>query len=149
MVNMGLIVIAFASAGLAGWNVARKQYYKKQVGILRGEYGKQRMELVDARRDVERLSVLYESEKKSNSVDMCRIREYEHLTVSGYRNLKVKEYNLPDISKLPKYSIDVVGQDTINPDLFFVVKSFTADNEEDRDFAIRQAEELIETIQKF
>lgn len=78
-----------------------------------------------------------------------RIKNYVHLSTTGCRNLKVKDYINPDIPDIPKYTIAVVGQDTINPDLCFVIKSFSADNEEDREFAIREAEELIETINKF
>lgn len=123
--------------------------YRRKYNKLKGEYDKRCKELTDALGEVERSNLLIESMHESNADFVERIGEYKHLMVLGCRNLKVKEYNLPDISGLPKYSIAVVGQDTINPDLDFAVKTFAADNEEDREFAIRQAEELIETIQNF
>lgn len=122
--------------------------YRRKYNKLKSEYDKRCEELEHALGEVGRDKILIESMQESNADFVERIGEYKHLMTSGCRNLKVKQYAIPDIPELPKFSIAVVGQDTINPDLDFIVKAFTADNEEDREFAIREAEELIETINK-
>lgn len=78
--------------------------------------------------------------------------DYEHLLASGSRNLKWIEKNIPYIKGMPQQGIiSVVGQSTRSSNLRFAIKSFMYDPNDpsDREFAIRQAEELIETINNF
>lgn len=124
------------------------RYHGKYLA-LKKQYSKLTKDLTNALGEVGRVKLRNESLAEDNKWLEERIQEYKHLTTTGCRNLKVKVFNIPDVPELPKYSIAVVGVDTMNPDLEFVVKGFTADNEEDRDFAIREAEELIETIKRF
>lgn len=134
---------------LAGCFIARALHYKKKWKDLKVEYDKRCLELIKALEEVGRVKLRNKSLDEENECLDTRVREYDHLMTAGCRNLKVREYIIPDIPELPKYSIAVEGQSTRNPELSFVVKGFTANNEEDRDFAIREAEELIETINKF
>lgn len=134
------------SAGIVA--IAGMMHYRKKWKDLQKEYYKRCEELNSALNSMEYLKILKESTQETNAYLMKCNKEYRHLMTSGCRNLKVKEYIHRRTLNIPVYSINVVGQDTMNPDLCFYVKTFIADNEEDREFAICEAEELIETINK-
>lgn len=79
------------------------------------------------------------------------IDEYKHLLTAGCRNMKVLERTLPMLANIPQGVVMVAGVDTCRSDLYFPIKTFMYDPNDpsDREFAIRQAEELIETINNF
>lgn len=74
---------------------------------------------------------------------------HKHLLTTGCRNPKVRIHLSANKIDDLQCAVSVVGCDTCRSDLFFVVKSFpyNANDPNDYDFAIRRAEELIETIQ--
>lgn len=136
---------------IAGWFYACHKHYKKKWEDLNVDYKKRCDELTKALEEVGRVKLNNESIREANTFLVEKIRNYEHLTTSGGRNLKWIEQICPyHIEGTTCAFIVVIGQDTINSDLFFPIKSFEFDpsDPEDRDFAIREAEELIETIQK-
>lgn len=136
---------------ISGWHFACYRYYKKKWEDIKSEYEVQCAEFSDEHRMVASLKLLYESEKKSNSANRHCIGEYKHLMTSGCRNMKVLERTLPELANIPQGVVIVAGVDTRRSDLYFPIKTFlyNIDDPEDREFAIREAEELIETINKF
>lgn len=141
MMNTALFVAACVCAGIAGWNFPRAMHYKKKWKDLQSEYDNRCAELSNALGEVKRV----------NKALSERNGEYKHLVSSGCRNLKVLERTLPMLANIPQGVVVVAGVDTRKSDLYFPIKTFLYDvnDPEDRDFAIREAEELIETINKF
>lgn len=74
---------------------------------------------------------------------------HKHLLTAGGRNLKVQSCVFPHKIDNIHGTVCVVGCDTRRSDLYFIVKSipYDANDPNGYDFAMRQAEELIETIQ--
>ena len=136
---------------IVGLFVDRSRHYKKKWKDLQFKYDKRCQELTKALGEVGRVKIDNESIREANKALSEQKRNYKHLMTSGGRNLKWIERICPYRFYGTKGAfIVVIGQDTINSDLFFPIKSFEFDpnNPEDRDFAIREAEELIETIKK-
>lgn len=79
------------------------------------------------------------------------IRKRRHLASCGCRNLKVRTGVICIHENQNIGFAEVIGQDTQSPDFTFVVKTFYFDpfDDEDREYATSQANELIETIIKF
>lgn len=77
------------------------------------------------------------------------LHDYKHLLMVGDRNLKVRSCVLPHKIDNIHGTVCVVGCDTRRSDLYFIIKSipYDANDPNGYDFAMRQAEELIETIQ--
>lgn len=71
------------------------------------------------------------------------------LATEGCRNLKTMLSRLEPAEKSQSGEVAVIGHSDRNPNLYFVVKTFLFDYDDpdDREFAVRCAEELIETIQ--
>lgn len=86
-----------------------------------------------------------------NECLLAEIDNYEHLILSACKNLKVLVFPPLAYDNITQGSVIVAGVDTRRSDLYITIKIFPydIDNPEDRDFAIREAEELIETIQNF
>lgn len=127
-------IICGACGVIAGWFIGRSRRYKKkwedQCKMLSELYGK-----------------LGDSSVRIGDLEK-EIREYRLLCTCGCRSLKVKVHRSPIvINNTPCGDVSVIGE---HGGYYFIVKSFTYDyyDPEDRDFAIREAEELIETIKK-
>lgn len=135
---------------ITGCFIVRSRHYKKKWKDLRSEYNKRCEELEHALGEVGRDKILIESMQESNADLVERIGEYKHLMTSGCRNMKVLEHILPELANIPQGVVVVAGVDTRQSDLYFPIKTFLYDvnDPSDREFAIREAEELIETIQK-
>ena len=76
------------------------------------------------------------------------LHDYKHLLTAGWRKLKVQTCVFSQIIGNIQGSVCVVGCDTRRSDLYFVVKSYTYEvgDPDGYDFAVRQAEELIEKL---
>lgn len=76
--------------------------------------------------------------------------KYELLHADGHNNLRWIDHNIP-FNEYRKGSFVAVVGSTSDGLVSFIVKLFSFDpnDPEDRDFAIREAEELIEIINKF
>lgn len=111
---------------VAGWFFACFRHYKRKWK--------------DAVAEKDNLEKQNESNKKLAKKMMQECRDLCELCQCGWRNLQYRAY---------RDRIEVVG--VYGKNLYFTVKpiSFDADDPEDREFAIREAAELIETIQKF
>ncbi|MBD5381992.1 hypothetical protein [Clavibacter sp.] len=142
--------LIFGAVAIGGIIVTaiRGERYRRKYNSLRAGYNKRCQELNKALGEVGRVKIDNEGIRDANKALSEQNRNYRHLTTSGGRNLKWIEQICPYI--IGGAFIVVVGQDTINPDLYFPIKSFKFDPNDpsDRDFAIREAEELIETIMK-
>lgn len=68
-----------------------------------------------------------------------KVNEMRTALLRGHENLILREYTS---------HIEVAGASPNDKDVFFIIKifPFVKDDEDDREFAIRQGEELIETI---
>lgn len=80
-----------------------------------------------------------------------RLHEHKHLLTAGGRNLKIRQWRIPFNCDCDTHGVvSVVGCDTRRSDLHFVIKSYLYDeNDPDGyDFAMREAEELIERLQE-
>lgn len=143
-------VMCFAVGALAGCFIVRTLYYKKKWKALQGEYDKRCEELTNALGEIGRDKILIESMRESNADFVERIKEYKHLMTLGQRNLKIREHQSFGDPMVPEGIISVIGA-LEDVDCYFIIKDFEFDNfsAEDREFAIREAEELIETINKF
>lgn len=126
--------------------------YRRKYNKLKSEYNKRCKELTNALGEVGRDKILIESMQDTNADFMERDEAYRRLLYSGCHNLAVKEREYPVINgEFPKGEVAVVGQLDEGKWPYFVIKSFLFNphDQEDREFAIRQAEELIETIKNF
>lgn len=103
---------------------------------------------------VDTLNRLFE---KQNSIDNIMLinnalrRDYDDLRrLADFGHLHLTWKALPSIKGKGTSEIAVVGTTNEKPELFFIIKIFTyvAGDEDDKDFAIREAEELIEIIKK-
>lgn len=74
--------------------------------------------------------------------------DFRRLIKSGRDNLTTKQWISPDVNENGKGVISVIGQDALRSDLYFRIKDFHYNPEdiEDYDFAMREAEELIENL---
>lgn len=145
------VILCCASLALAGWYFACYRHYKEKWEKLKIQYDARCENFTDALGEARKLEIRNNALAEDNKWLEERIREYKHLICSGCRNLKTHEWSVSVASQEPIAGISVIGQDTINPDLWFGVKDFlfNPNDPEDREFAIREAEELIETINKF
>lgn len=150
MVNAGLIVIAFVCAGFAGWNVARSRHYKKKWKDLNGNYGKLKQDLTNALGEVGRVKSCNEDALSEIKLLNKAIKDRDAVLYFGRNNLTWMEQLPSQSSGSVEGSIMVIGQNK-ESGFFFIVKVFRfyINDHSDREFAIREAEELIETIQKF
>lgn len=145
------VIACCAFAALAGWYFACYRHYKGKWKKLKVQYDARCKNFTDALGEARKLEIRNATLVGENKYLEERIREYKHLTTTGCRNLKTHEWLVSFATQEPIAGISVIGQDTINPDLCFVVKEFrfNPNDPEDREFAIREAEELIETINNF
>lgn len=86
------------------------------------------------------------NEKKIHSETSAELRRINNLLVWGHENLQIRE----NIDFEYGYGVVRVCGTIRDSNKYFIVKNFRYDTNdpEERDFAIREAEELIETIQK-
>lgn len=107
-------------------------------------------ELEESDRTIERQDA--EIEKKTQRINELAMRnaEFQHLSNSGWRNVRIKHLITPEHLNYPRNQVCVVGLSSRNPSLFFIIKTFEydRDSEEDYEFAMREAEDLIEKIQE-
>lgn len=90
---------------------------------------------------------------KENKRLSSKVGEYEHLREANATYLAVMEerYGDGDWPLHPyKRAVSIVLRSKVDPQVFFIVKNFWFDNrdQEDYEFAKREAEDLLETIQK-
>lgn len=144
------MILTYICAGIAGGLLASTLHYHKEWQRLKSEYNKRCNELTDALGEVGRIKLLNEDIQTQNKSLEESIRDYKNLLSSGCRYIKWVERTIPYKNiYIPNGCIVVVGQSVRRSDLFFVIRSFYYDvnDTEDREFAIRCAEELIETIE--
>lgn len=136
--------------GLAGWFYSRSRHYKKKWKDSDDKNANLCQKILDANGKISTLKCLYDETKGNYERRGEVIDALDHLLCSGYRNLKATERQYHLHGQEPQGVITVEGQDTIDSDLCFEIKHFlfNPNDPEDREFAIREAEELIETIQK-
>lgn len=137
-------VICFAVGALAGCFLGRTLYYKKKWKTLQGEYDNRSEELANARRDVGREKRLNESLKLS-------LRRTESLYESSNKCLPKGYPSSYDYSVVrSEYRVCVFGRykSYAGTDTTVCIKAIPIEGG-DEDFAIRQAEELIEIINNF
>ena len=130
---------------VAGWCFACFRYYKKKWEDAVAKKEDVKNGLMAAVATVGRLKRRNDEVSKENEENkalakkmMQDCRDLCDLCNAGWTNLQTRVFG---------NRIEVVG--VYGKNLWFTIKPFHFDNEEDKEFAIREAEELIETIQKF
>lgn len=152
MVNIGLIVIASVSAVFAGWHIGRSQHYKKKWKELKAQYTERCVELTNAHGEITNAhesELTYQPFERLNRKLLKDNSEYMFLCSHGFLNLKADvDFQ---INSDEGYGVVAVMGTILEIDKKFIVKVFTYElnDPSDREFAIRQAEELIEIIQNF
>ena len=133
------MVVTFFLCGVilavGSWKFYRsKRAYDKEISILKVR--------LDAAKEA--------SAKRAAEIEALKeeLRDYRHLCTSGCRNLQIKLFMPFGNCGNRCGTITVAGVDTRNPDLWFVIKDFryNTDDSDDYDFAMREAEELIEKL---
>lgn len=179
MVNMVLVIMVSVVAVMATWNIARCHDYKKKWKNLQGEYDKRCKELTDALVEVGRVKSLNEDLAKDKDIIAKQISDFEcrvgflenevnnkesvinswlgalaDLQFTAFKHLCVMEERYPATVLPPstnKRAVSVVIRHPKFPKSFIIIKDFWYDkmDEADYEFAKSEAEELLETIQKF
>lgn len=126
--------------------------YRRKYNKLQGDYDKRCKELTSALGEIGELKNLYEDAKSEMKALNDAIANHKAVEFNGRNNLTWIE-EIPSAANrefVCHASVIVIGQDK-KSGFYFVVKAFRyqLNDPSDRDFAIRQAEELIETIQNF
>lgn len=139
------MVLTWILGGVAGGAVAAAVHKGVKYAKLRNKYKECVVQLSDAQDLAERRQ--RQIEHLHPTIDKLHeeIRDYESLTQSGWRTLKCRDILM---TRNGLSQIAVVGTRPQRPDLYSIVKIFEYDvnDSEDKDFAVRRAEELIETI---
>lgn len=143
-------IICGACGVIAGWFIGRSRRYKKKWEDLKMDYAKRCCELTDALIEKKKLETYSANLKRENESIRDLALKYELLHADGHNNLRWIDHNIP-FNEYRKGSFVAVVGSTSDGLVSFIVKLFPFDTNdpEDRDFAIREAEELIEIIQKF
>lgn len=132
MFEISMFSIAFVCAGLAGWNIAAKQVYKKKWKDLKMDYDKRCWELNDA---------LVEKDRLNDRLNAIINSQGWNLAVRVLES-QVQDKTIGEVMVVMRHKIHTF-------DFCIKIFEFDPNDPEDRDFAIREAEELIETIQNF
>lgn len=143
------MVITYILAGaLAGAIIAATHYRRemKKSDRIVGEMMQDKMDFIA--RTNSKLSTIEKSlreEKKSHSETCAELRCVRKLLLRGHENLQVR-----DKLNCGIYGFVQVCGMAHESNEYFIIKQFEYDSRdpEGRDFAVREAEELIETINK-
>lgn len=144
------MVLTYILAGVATAATITAEHYRREMkksDKLASELAQAKLDYTSKRdTSISRLEEALRDEKKSHSETRAQLWRVDKILARGWENLQVREsFGFDDNHGL----VTVVGASSDGKD-YFIIKPFEYDNRDPdgRDFAIREAEELIETIQK-
>lgn len=146
------MLLTWFLGGVAVGAVIYAIHTRRDLIEARKEYDVRSNALIIALEEIGKLKSLYEDAESEMKALNDAIANHKAAEFNGRNNLTWIE-EIPSAANrefVCHASVIVIGQDK-KSGFYFVVKAFRyqLNDPEDRDFAIRQAEELIETIQNF